>query len=446
MSSKRSIVSKILGLAGLLHFLPDELAIKLLFKGRVGYWPNLRDPQTFNEKLQWLKLYDRNPLYATLVDKYSVKQWVAERIGAEHVTRTYARWNDVNDLDISKLPNKFVLKTNHDSGGVVVCKDGSAFDLELARKKLSDHLNRNYYWRCREWPYKNVEPCIFAEEYIEPTLVDESCNRALFTFSDGRIVTQLAPGRFAQAGLTDAFFDEEWHQIDLAEGERSLMSVVAVSSRYKEAKKFVNGLAETFPLERSEYYESSNKLLFVEVKIRPKAGFDKFDPERWDSELGSWVKLPYGNWVLAGRDFLLWAHEGGAVSRAVLRDEIIDYKFYCFGGEPKLLYVSQGLENHATAQISFLNLDWTFAPFRRSDYAPFELLPQKPACYEEMLSLAQELSQGMPFVRVDFFESAGAARFSEMTFSPCGGCMPFFPGEWDQTLGSLVDLSGAYGS
>lgn len=446
MSSKRSIVSKILGSAGLLHFLPDELAIKLLFKGRVGYWPNLKDPQTFNEKLQWLKLYDRNPLYTTLVDKYSVKQWVAERIGAEHVTRTYARWDDVHDIDISKLPNQFVLKTNHDSGGVLVCKDRSAFDLEFARKKLSDHLNRNYYWRCREWPYKNVEPCIFAEEYIEPTLVDEPCNRTLFTFSDGRIVTQLAPGRFFQAGLIDAFFDEEWHLIDLAEGDHSLMPALTVNSRYIEIKKLVNRLAEVFPLEYSEYYESSNKLLFGEVDIHPKAGFDRFDPEQWGSELGSWVKLPYGNWALAGQDFVLWVHAGGVGSSVVRRDEIIDYKFYCFDGEPKLLYVSQGLENHATAQISFLNLDWTFAPFHRSDYAPFEFLPQQPVCYEEMLSLARELSHGIPFVRVDFFESAGTARFSEMTFSPCGGCMPFDPSEWDQTLGSLIDLSEAYGS
>ena len=124
---------------------------------------------------------------------------------------------------------------------------------------------------------------------------------------------------------------------------------------------------------------------------------------------------------------------------------LTDYKFYCFGGEPGLLYVSQGLEDHSTARISFLNLNWTFAPFSREDYAPFEELPEKPASYESMLDFSRTLSAGIPFVRVDFYDVLGEPRFSEMTFHPCSGFMPFSPREWDERLGDMLSIDGAYG-
>lgn len=142
---------------------------------------------------------------------------------------------------------------------------------------------------------------------------------------------------------------------------------------------------------------------------------------------------------------LMWLHEDMGLS-VVPACEQVDYKFYCFGGEPSYLYVSQGLENHETARISFLNVDeWSFAPFGRSDYAPFEELPPKPACYEEMLGLARELAVGIPFVRADFLVYGGSPRFSEMTFHPCAGFMPFVPAEWDGRLGDALDLSGVSG-
>ena len=117
-----------------------------------------------------------------------------------------------------------------------------------------------------------------------------------------------------------------------------------------------------------------------------------------------------------------------------------DYKFYCFGGEPKFLYVSLGMDNHATARMSFLNLDWTFAPFRRRDYLPFEQLPPKPVNYEKMLELARKLSEGEPFLRVDLYEIEGKIYFSELTFTPCGGMMQFHPSQWDKTLGNWIKL------
>lgn len=146
-------------------------------------------------------------------------------------------------------------------------------------------------------------------------------------------------------------------------------------------------------------------------------------------------------------DRLAWIHpapvsegrRGGCPTR-----ETTDYKFYCFGGEPRYLYVSRGLESHETARISFLSAEeWAFAPFGRTDYAPFEGLPPRPRCYDEMLGLARELAAGMPFVRVDLFEHRGRPRFGELTLYPCAGFMPFDPPEWDERVGGLLDVPGA---
>lgn len=313
---------------GLTKWVPNEAHLKMAYRASMGRRVNLDNPQTFNEKLQWLKLHDRNPLYTTLVDKYRVKQWVAERIGERYVTPTYGAWERVEDIDLSSLPERFVLKTNHDCGGIAICRDRATFDFEAAKRKLAKHLRKNYYWGCREWPYKDVKPLVFAEEYLEAERPD---------------------GDMIDYKIVD--FGGE------ARGE-------------------------------------------LARKGRPQS-------------VGSC--------------------------------EMTDYKFYSFDGEPRYLYVSQGLENHETARISFLRMDWSFAPFSRPDYSSFEELPEKPGCYDEMVVLARRLAEGIPFVRADLFVYQGHPRFSEMTFSPCGGFMPFDPPEWDGSLGGLVDLSVSYG-
>ncbi len=143
--------------------MPDKWYLKSLWKRTFGYELDLKHPKTFNEKLQWLKLYDRNPEYTIMVDKYHAKQWVADRIGAEYVIPTLAVYDSVDDIDLDKLPDQFVLKCNHDSGNVVICKDKSVFDLQAAREKLGAALKNDYYLKWREWPYKNVKRCVFAE-------------------------------------------------------------------------------------------------------------------------------------------------------------------------------------------------------------------------------------------------------------------------------------------
>lgn len=144
----------------------DRKFVELLWKQKLDYPLNLDNPRTFNEKLQWLKLYDRRPDYVTMVDKYMVKGYVASKIGMEHIIPTYGVYDSFDDIDFDKLPNQFVLKCTHDSGGLVICKDKSSLNKDQSKKKLHSTLERNYYWDGREWPYKDVERRIIAEKLM----------------------------------------------------------------------------------------------------------------------------------------------------------------------------------------------------------------------------------------------------------------------------------------
>ena len=277
----------------LLKFVPDSVFLRIKYFVRLHKILHLKNPQTFNEKSQWLKLHDHNPLYTQLVDKYRARAFVANLIGEEHLNTLYGVYSSFEDIDFEKLPERFVLKCNHDCGSIFVCRDKKAIDYEKEKAKFNYALNHNYFWEGREWPYKGVKPCIIAEKYLE----------------DSKIKT------------------------------------------------------------------------------------------------------------------------------------IRDYKFFCFNGTPQLLYISEGLENHSTAKISFYDLKGKKMPFHRSDYAQFESNPI-PDNLDELTALATKLSKEVnaPFVRVDLFSIDNNIYFSEFTFFACGGMLPFEPEEWDRKLGDWIHI------
>lgn len=277
---------------GFFNRMSDETYLKLRYNCIMGKKLNLDNPVTYNEKLQWLKLYDRKPEYTKMVDKYEAKKYVADIIGEEYIILTLGVWDNVNDIDFDTLPNQFVLKCTHDSGGLVICKDKAELDIENAKNTLNHFLNRNFYSVHREWPYKDVKHRIIAEKYME----DES-----------------------------------------------------------------------------------------------------------------------------GKD-------------------LKDYKFFCFNGEPKLLYISEGLSDHSTAKISFADMDYNIAEFKRNDFKPFDELPKKPINFEKMKELAKVLSKDRAFIRVDFYEINKKIFFGELTFFPCSGYLPFDPEKYDKILGDWITL------
>lgn len=277
----------------MVKYVPDELFIKIRFRSIMGYWPNLKNPKTLNEKLQWLKFNDIHPEYTTMVDKVAAKEYVASKIGGKYIIPTYGVWNSVDDIEWEKLPDQFVIKSTNDSGGVVVCRDKTKLDIAAAKAKLRHFGGKDYSKISKEYPYKKVPHRFIAEQYLEDK-----------------------PGEC-----------------------------------------------------------------------------------------------------------------------------LTDYKIFCFNGEPRFLYLSQGMDDHATARMSFLNIDWNFAPYKRLDYKPLESLPEKPQNYEEMLEIAKKLSEGIPHVRVDLYSLKGKIYFGELTFFTCSGMIPFDPAEWDLKLGEYLEIN-----
>ena len=266
--------------------IPDKRYVKFLFKYKLGYSINLTNPRTFNEKLNWLKLYNRNPLYTKMVDKFEVKKIVADRIGEQYVVKNIGKWESFNEIDFEKLPNRFVLKCTHDSSGAIVCRDKSNFDFAAAKRKVCNSMKLNYFYAYREWPYKNVKPAIIVDEFLD---------------------------------------------------------------------------------------DHSEK-------------------------------------------------------------ELKDYKFWCFNGEPKYMYCTvkarEIYENFYDMDFNLVDINHGFD--RRTP--EFE----KPDAFEEMKGLAAKLSEGIPFLRVDFFYVDGKVYFGEFTFFDWGGIRPFSTYEQDLELGKLL--------
>lgn len=280
-------IAKVLGL------IPDSLYLRMRYFMHTKKLLSLRNPKRFNEKLQWLKLYNRKPEYTRMVDKYEAKLYVSDLIGEEYIIPTLGVWDDPDEIDFDALPERFALKCTHNSGkGMYICKDKSKMNKEAVKEGLRSGLKQNYYLFNREWPYKNVKPRIIAEQYIE------ECSGA----------------------------------------------------------------------------------------------------------------------------------------------DLIDYKFYCFNGEPRFLYVSQGLAHDETACINYVTLEWEKAEFKRNDYQEFKTLPPKPQNFDKMIELSKRLSDNVPFLRVDFYNINGKIYFSELTFSPGAGFTKFDPPEWDEKIGEWIRL------
>lgn len=277
---------------GFFDFLNDEIYLKSMYYLIFHEKLNLKNPSTFNEKLQWLKLYDRKKEYVNLVDKHEVKKIVAEKIGDEYIIPTIGIYDNWDEINFEELPNQFVIKCTHDSGGIEICKDKTNFDFEKAKKKIVRNLKKNFYFLGREWPYKNVKPRIIIEKYMEDSLVKS----------------------------------------------------------------------------------------------------------------------------------------------------MRDFKFFCFNGRPEIMYISEGLENHATASMSFFDMDYNQINLKRSDYKLLKDKPVKPLNFEKMKQFSKILSKEIPHVRCDWYEIDGKLYFGELTFSTCSGFMPFEDEKWNEKMGKLLEL------
>lgn len=273
-------------------WLSDEKFIRMKFKKVFSRELNLNNPTSFNEKLQWIKLYDRNPLYTTMVDKYLVKQYVGNIIGDEYIIKTYGVWNSFDEIDFEKLPEQFVLKTTHDSGGLVICKNKKSFNFKMARKKIQSSLRNNYYLHAREWPYKNVKPRIIAEEYMEDHITHELRDYKFFCFNGEMKLMFIVSNRYnSDMPTTMDYFDRNFNKVDLTWGSQQSSNPPAKPELFEDMVKLAEKLSIGLSEVRVDFYIANNKIYFGELTFFDGSGFTEIKPYEWDVKLGSYIKL-----------------------------------------------------------------------------------------------------------------------------------------------------------
>ncbi len=267
-----------------------------MYRALIGKNINLDNPKGFNEKLNWLKLHDRNPLYNILVDKLAVKQWVADKIGAQYVSETYDSWDRVESISLENLPNQFVLKTNHDSGGVAICRDKSSFDFDAAKRVLRRHLNSNYFWWTREWPYKDVTPMVMAEEYLEDEGFDTGLvDYKVTCFNGNPRLIEVHRGRFGEH--TCNYYDQDWNPVTIDWAGIPVSPVeVERPEKLEKMLELSSVLTRGIPQVRCDWYVLGDRLVFGELTLFNGAGLDPID-EKNDLWLGSLIdlSLAYGD-------------------------------------------------------------------------------------------------------------------------------------------------------
>lgn len=409
----------------------DETYLKIAYRVKMGKKLNLNPPVTFNEKLQWLKLHDRKPEYTTMVDKYEAKKWVAERIGEEYIIPTLGVWNHFDEIDFDTLPNQFVLKCTHDSGGLVICRDKSKLDKATARKKIETCLKHNFFWGQREWPYKNVKPRVIVEKYMEDSATNELRDYKFYAFRG--VVKAMFVASNRQKGETVAdYFDMDFKPLHFTWGYPNSSVLPERPSNFDEMVKIAEKVTKEIPEARVDFYEVNGKTYFGEITFFDGSGMQRFNPDSWDETFGKWLKLPenMGGYGIIRNNFVLWVHQS---DEAVLTD----YKFFCFNGVPRIMYVSKDKgENPAT---DFFDMEFNRLNMRMKDPNSDEC-PKKPKCFETMKHCAEVLSHGIPNLRVDFYVINGKPYIGELTFFHMSGFAHIHPKEWEKTLGDWIKL------
>ena len=284
-----------LGRNTFLKYLDDEKYLRLAFKAYLKYSLDLNNPQTFNAKLQWLKLNDKNPMYTELVDKYLVKKYVSERIGEEYVIPCLGVWSSPKEIDFDELPNRFVLKCTHDSGGVVICKDKTKMNIHKVRKQLTKSIRRDYFLEGREWPYKNVKRQVIAEEYVESKDGTEMIDYKFMCYNG--IVKNLftCTERFdadgCTGGLKVTFFDTNWNVLPFERKYPKSKKKIPKPSNLEKMIEIAETLSKGIPFVRIDLYDVDGKILFGEYTFYPGGGLEWFEPVEWDYRLGELIDI-----------------------------------------------------------------------------------------------------------------------------------------------------------
>lgn len=281
-----------LGEKGYVRWIPDKIYLKMCYHAVFGRGLDLTHPETFNEKLQWLKLYDKKTEYTRMVDKYEAKKYISEEVGKQYIIPTLGVWEQFKEIDFDKLPDQFVLKCTHDSGGIIVCQDKTKFDKEKARKRIERSLVKNFYYDWREYPYKNVKPRIIAEQYMENFQKGELIDYKVMCFNGKAKCVFTCTERFSSTGLKVTFYNLDWKRMPFERHYPSSETEIEKPRNFDQMICLAERLSNKIPFLRVDFYEVNNQIYIGELTFYPGSGFEEFVPERYDYILGSWLRLP----------------------------------------------------------------------------------------------------------------------------------------------------------
>lgn len=272
--------------------IPDRLYIAIRYRIALRKSINWKNPQTYNEKIQWMKLYDRNPEYTRLVDKFDVRSYVAETIGDEYLIPCLGVFNDFDEIDFSKLPDRFVLKCTHDSGSVVICRNKAQIDMVVLKKHFDKYLKHNSFYGGREWAYKNVKPRIIAEAFM----VDDSGiglkDYKFFCFGGSMKSLFVATERGVKGvDVKFDFFDENYVHMPFKHGHENATLMPSKPVNFNEMKQLAEKLSQGFRHVRVDLYNVNGRVYFGEMTFYHHCGFVPFTPEKWDYTFGGWLDI-----------------------------------------------------------------------------------------------------------------------------------------------------------
>lgn len=272
--------------------IPDKYYLRIVYRMKMGERLSLNNPRMYTEKIQWLKLNDAKPEYTQWVDKHLVKEYVARIIGEEHIIPTYGVWDRAEDIDFDVLPNQFVLKCNHDSTSVIICRDKESFDKEAACKKLSKCLKNDFFYVGREYPYRDVNRKILAEAYMEDEKLQELRDYKFFTFGGvPKIVHVVSNRQKADEDTYGDFFDMDYKHVNLHMGHDFAPVPPEKPCNFEKMKQFARVLSAGTRHLRVDFYEVNGKLYFGELTFYQDSGWKKIEPTEWNKLLGSWIDL-----------------------------------------------------------------------------------------------------------------------------------------------------------
>ena len=290
--TNKEICFSYLSKLGLFDKMPDERYLKLKYKNVFGRDLDLENPKTFNEKLQWLKLYNRKPEYTMMVDKYKVREYIAQTLREEYLIPLLGVWDDPDEIDFDALPDQFVLKCNHNSGlGMCICKDKSKLDIPKVKAELRKGLKQDYYLTGREWPYKDVPRKIIAEKYmVDDSNCGELTDYKFFCFNGVPKFMYISNDNSENA--TTDFFDMEFNRLDMRMKDPNSNVIPPKPHLFNEMKAIAEKLSQGIPFVRVDLYVIGGSIYFGELTFFHNAGFCSIHPEHWEKTLGDWIKLP----------------------------------------------------------------------------------------------------------------------------------------------------------